>query len=199
MSLQKYLALLKTIELGSMSRAAEEIGYTQPAISKMISDLENEWGVELLHRNRSGIEVTSATKYILPILKEISSSCAELNYCIGELQGTHAGLIRIGAFASIVDTCLPQMIRQFQSEYPRVDFDLKVSEQYNEIEEWILQGRVDCGFVSTPTIHDLQTTFFKRDELIAVLPETHAFAAAPYFPISQIEKEPSLILKEDVE
>ncbi len=198
-SLQKYQALLKTIELGSMSRAAEQIGYTQPAISKMIADLETEWGIELLRRNRSGIEVTSAAKYILPVLKEISANCTELRYYIDELHGNHTGLIRIGAFASIVDSCLPQMIRQFQQDYPQIDFELKVSEEYAEIEDWIIQGRVDCGFVSTPTIHDLQTTFFKRDELIAVLPENHALAGASYFPVSQLAEDPGLILKEEID
>lgn len=46
MSLQKYAALLKTIELGSISRAAEQMGYTQSAVSRMIMDLEEEWDLE---------------------------------------------------------------------------------------------------------------------------------------------------------
>jgi len=69
MSFQKYMALLKTVELGSISRAAEQMGYTQSAISRMISDLENEWQVELLHRGRGGIEMTSAGQQLLPLLQ----------------------------------------------------------------------------------------------------------------------------------
>ena len=53
MSLQKYAALLKTVELGSISLAAEQMGYTQSAVSRMILDLEKEWGVELLYRSRA--------------------------------------------------------------------------------------------------------------------------------------------------
>ena len=48
MSLQKYTALLKTVELGSISRAADQMGYTQSAVSRMIADLESEWDMELL-------------------------------------------------------------------------------------------------------------------------------------------------------
>ena len=44
MSLQKYVAFLKTVELGSISLAAEQMGYTQSAVSRMILDLEKEWG-----------------------------------------------------------------------------------------------------------------------------------------------------------
>ena len=54
MSLQKYTALLKTVELGSISRAAEEMGYTQSAVSRMIADLEDQWGLDLLRRSRAG-------------------------------------------------------------------------------------------------------------------------------------------------
>ena len=54
MSLQKYTALLKTVELGSISRAAEEMGYTQSAVSRMIADLEEQWGLDLLRRSRAG-------------------------------------------------------------------------------------------------------------------------------------------------
>ena len=53
MSLQKYVAFLKTVELGSISLAAEQMGYTQSAVSRMILDLEKEWGMELLHRSRA--------------------------------------------------------------------------------------------------------------------------------------------------
>lgn len=199
MSIQKYQALLKTAELGNITRAAEQMGYTQPAVSKMISDLEAEWGVTLLQRNKSGIQVTSATKYLLPILKAISEDCAELEYCIGELRGQRTGLVRVAAFASVVDNCIPQIIRRFQSSYPDINIDLRISENYLEIENWIMKGEVDCGFVSAPTTYDLDLSFYKQDELIAVLPADHPLAEASYFPVAQLEREPSIILKEVVD
>ena len=54
--IHKYLAYLKTIETGSITQAAAELGYTQSAVSRMIADLEEHWDVPLLTRNRSGIE-----------------------------------------------------------------------------------------------------------------------------------------------
>ena len=67
MSLQKYNALLKTVELGSISQAAEQMGYTQPAVSRMILDLEKEWNIELLRRSQSGLEVSSVCQRLLQI------------------------------------------------------------------------------------------------------------------------------------
>lgn len=55
MAVHKYSAFLKVIELGSISKAADELGYTQSAVSRMIADLENEWGLMLLKRSREGL------------------------------------------------------------------------------------------------------------------------------------------------
>ena len=71
MSIRKYIAYLKTIETGSITHAASQLGYTQSAISRMIADLEDSWGVTLLTRNRSGIEISSEGLTILPKLQAI--------------------------------------------------------------------------------------------------------------------------------
>ena len=71
MSLQKYAALLKTVELGSISLAAEQMGYTQSAVSRMILDLEKEWGVELLYRSRAGVTASSEGLRLLPLVRSI--------------------------------------------------------------------------------------------------------------------------------
>ena len=60
MNLQKYMALVKTVEYGSFTKAAEMLNYSQSGISRMINDLEKEWKVTLLERGRSesGRQVT---------------------------------------------------------------------------------------------------------------------------------------------
>lgn len=199
MSLQKYAALLKTVEQGSISRAAEQMGYTQSAVSRMITDLEEEWGVELLRRSRAGIEISSVGERLLPILQSIAADCAELEYTVGELHGLHTGLIRVGSFTSVSDLWIPRLLMSFQKMYPNIEFELMNSENYSQIEEWIRHGKVDCGFVSLPTISDLQTSFLKRDMLVAVMPESHPMASVPVFPIERLAGEPFIKLKEDVD
>lgn len=187
MSLQKYIALLKTVELGSISQAAEQMGYTQPAISHMIADLEKEWGVELLRRSRAGLEISSACQKLLPILRVIQSDCEELDFTVGEFHGIHTGLVRVGLFTSVADMWLPGLLKSFQQLYPDIEFNLVNIDAYTEIEDWIRRGKVDCGFVSMPTVNDLNTHFLMRDELVAVLPPDHPLADAEEFPIEQLE------------
>ena len=99
--IHKYLAYLKTIETGSITQAAAELGYTQSAVSRMIADLEEHWDVPLLTRNRSGIEISSEGTQLLPILQSIVKGQEELSFAVGELHGLQNGLIRVGAFTSM--------------------------------------------------------------------------------------------------
>ena len=201
MSLQKYLALLKTVELGSISLAAEQMGYTQPAVSRMIADLEAQWQVDLLRRNRSGLEPSAACLQLLPILRSLQADCDALNFAVSEIHGAHTGLVRVGIFTSVADMWIPGLMKSFRQQYPKIEFELINMDSYVEIESNIRQGKVDCGFVRLPTVHDLQVHFLMRDELVAVLPPDHPLADAPVFPVAQLADAPFIRLreKEDLE
>ncbi|MCI6966296.1 LysR family transcriptional regulator [bacterium] len=199
MSLQKYTAFLKTVELGSLSLAAEQMGYTQPAVSRMIQDLEREWGMELLHRSRAGVELSSVGQHLLPLIRSIVADCEELEFAINELHGLHTGLIRVGTFTSVANMWIPSLLVSFQKLYPGIEFTLMNSENYSEIEDWIQHGKIDCGFVNLPTVTDLQVRFLKRDTLVAVLPPDHPMAESPVFPIAQLQDELFIKLKEDTD
>ena len=68
--LLKYLAFIKTVEQGSFTRAARELDYAQSSISKMVADLESEWGMTLLERSKSGVCLTSAGEQVMPFLRK---------------------------------------------------------------------------------------------------------------------------------
>ena len=87
MSIRKYIAYLRTVETGSITQAANELGYTQSAVSKMISDLEQDWQVKLLTRNHSGIEISSDGMVLLPTIREIVKDYEDLNFAVSELHG----------------------------------------------------------------------------------------------------------------
>ncbi len=196
MSLQKYTALLKTVELGSISLAAEQMGYTQPAVSRMIADLEKEWNVELLRRSRAGLEPSSICLQLLPTLRAIQADCEALNFTIAEFHGAHTGLVRVGIFTSVADMWIPILLKSFQQQYPNIEFDLINMESYAEIENSIRHGKVDCGFVRLPTVNDLQARFLMRDELVAVLPPNHPLVDATVFPVAELDGIPFIKLRE---
>ena len=78
-----------------------------------------------------------------------------------------AGLIRIGTFSSVATHWLPNIIKKFQEDYPNIDYELLLGD-YTEIESWITEGRVDCGFLKLPTLPEFEAIFLEDDQLRCV-------------------------------
>lgn len=194
MDIQKYLVFLKTVEYGSFTKAAEMLGYSQSGISRMIHDLETEWKLALLERGRGGVRLTSDGVKLLPYVQNIYREYERLQVQVEELNGLESGLIRIGTFSSVATHWLPGIIKEFQRDYPNIDYELLVGD-YGEIEEWILEGRVDCGFLPLPVQSDLEEIFSRQDELLAVLPVDHPLAECERFPMEALCEEPFLLLE----
>lgn len=194
MNLQKYLAFVKTVEYGSFTKAAEILNYSQSGISRMIADLEKEWGVALLERGKSGVKPTSDGLKLLPYAQTLCSDFEKLQMQVDELNGLQSGLIRIGTFSSVATHWLPNIIKEFQKDYPNIDYELMLGD-YTEIEEWIHDGRVDCGFLRLPTHADFETIFLEQDRLMAVIPEDHPLADCEKFPVTALCGEPFMLLE----
>lgn len=196
MNIQKYVAFVKTVEYGSFTKAAEVLNYSQSGISRMIHDLEQEWNIALLERSRAGVKLTSDGLKLLPYAKSVCEEYQKLQMQVDELNGMQSGLIRIGVFSSAATHWLPNIIKKFQSDYPNIDYELLLGD-YTEIEEWILQGRVDCGFVRLPTRHNLETIFLEQDQLLAILPEDHPLAGCDTFPVTALQNDPFMLLEKE--
>ncbi|MCM3781925.1 LysR family transcriptional regulator [Neobacillus mesonae] len=193
-NIQKYLALIKTVEYGSFTRAAEVLNYSQSGISRMINDLESDWKISLLERDRSGVRLTSEGLKVLPYAKSVCNEYEKLQSQIDELHGLQSGIIRIGTFSSVATHWLPNIIKAFQKEYPNIDYELLLGD-YTEIESWILEGRVDCGFLRLPTQAKLDTIFLEEDKLLVILPENHSLADCESFPVKALGEDPFMLLE----
>lgn len=194
MNIQKYMAFVKAVEYGSFTKAAEALNYTQSGISRMINDLELEWGVSLLGRGRSGVSLTSDGLKLLPQIKRICNEHEILMMQIEDLHDIESGMIRIGTFSSVATHWLPHIIKIFQKNYPKIDFELLLGD-YTEIESWILEGRVDFGFLRLPTKTEFETIFLEQDRLLVVIPQDHPLVNCDKFPINGLLNSPFMLLE----
>lgn len=172
MNIQKYIAFVKTVQLGSFTKAAQLLNYSQSGISRMIHDLEKDWGVTLLERNRAGLRLTSDGLNIFPLAEELSEKYQHLQNRLEELTDLQTGTIRIGTFSSVATHWLPEWITHFNQKYSAIEFELLLGD-YQEIEQWIIEGRVDFGFLRLPTISPLTSIPLKSEAFLAVLPNDH--------------------------
>ena len=193
-SILKYFAFIKTVEYGSFTKAGEAIGYTQSGISRMIHDLENEWNIVLLERSRAGVSLTSEGTKLLPYARSVCSEYEKLQAQVDDINDLQSGFIRIGTFSSVATHWLPNIIRKFQSDYPNIEYELLLGD-YTEIEDWIAQGRVDCGFIRLPTRPEFETIFLDRDRLLAVIPEGHPLSGCDKFPVASLCDDPFMLLE----
>ncbi len=195
MSIRKYIAYLRTVETGSITQTANELGYTQSAVSKMIADLESEWNVRLLNRGRSGIELTSEGLTLLPAIRAVVKEYNDLGFAVSELHGFQSGLLRIGSFTSLSTSVLPDLLKTFHEKRPNIRIQL-LNGEYEEVGGWLRRGAVDCAFLALPAAPEFETTFLLRDSFVAILPEGHPLADEPVFAVKNLAETDFVKLNE---
>lgn len=192
-ALIKFRAFLTAAHLGSFTRAGEALGYSQSGISRMISDLEREWGVKLLERDRGGVRLTSEGHELAPAVQAVFDEYGKLQARIDSMSGLESGLIRIGTVTSVATHWLPNIIKRFRQDYPNIDYEI-TTRGYSEVERMIAEGQVDCGFVRLPTRPSFDTIFLGHDELKVVMAADHPMANVDRFPIRALGDYPFMTI-----
>ncbi|WP_433939501.1 LysR family transcriptional regulator [Paenibacillus lautus] len=192
MSINKFKVLLKVVELGSLTKAAEVMGFTQSGVSHMINSLEDEFGFSLLIRNRSGAKLTTNGEEIVKTMREILKWNEHLEQQVASIHGIELGTIHIGTFTSVGVHWLPGIIQDFQRDYPHIEIRL-VEGDYREIEDWIAEGKIDCGFLSLPTWDIFDAILLHQDPMLVLLPMEHPLSSEDSITLTQIENEPFIM------
>lgn len=193
--MNRYLALQKIVDLGSFSRAAEALGYTQSAISQMIQSLENELSFKLVNRSRTGARLTQEGAELYPYIQRLIYQYLAMEEKSKEIRGLETGVVRMGTLASISVHWLPKLLKEFQAQYPKVEFVIHQGD-YTSMQEWIKTGAVDFGFVNPQAVTGIETLVLKEGAMLAVLPENHPLAQREVVPLELLAAEPFILLEE---
>lgn len=196
MNVDKYMVFLKTVELGSLTKAGEELKYTQSGISHILNSLEKECGMRLLERDRSGVYLNSTGKMLYPYIKKVCECHQQLSEVIDTLLSLKSGTIRIGTMTSISTSWLPKLLQTFCEIYPNIKFQMLCGE-YSDIEKWIRHGEVDMGFIKEPVMNDLTVYPLEKDEMMVILPIGHPLAKLKAIPHEELEKYPFILYIDD--
>ena len=195
--MQKYIALLKVIQVGSFTKAADLLGYTQPALSQMIASLEKELSIKILYRSRYGIQLTPEGERLYPAIQESVLQYEAMQRQADEIRGLDSGIVRIGTVSSVSCHWLPGIIRAFWQKHPNIQIVLHQGD-YTSIPEWVRTGAVDFGFVNPHAVKGMETTIIKSGEFRAVLPKNHPLSGKKLLVLEDLAEEPFLLLEEGV-
>lgn len=193
--MDKYSILNKVVECGSLTRAAEELGCTQSAVSHCLAGLEEEFGFSLLKRGHGGVSLTSEGEKIMPSVRAIINSYEQLEQNVSSIRGLNSGTVRIGAFTSVAVHWLPGILKRFQTDFPNVEFRL-LNGDYHDVEQWLEDGSIDVGFVNVPCSLKCEVITLMEDRLLAILPKNSKYASYPRFPLIECETESFISLLE---
>lgn len=196
MNVSKYQLFLKTVECGSFSKAAEKLNFTQPGVSHAVQSLEDELGVKLLSRHRGGVTLTADGRALLPQIQVLCSVYHKLSQSAADLRGLNIGLVKVATFSSVSAQWLPSILKSFGEKYTNIEFDVLTGDYYEQIENWIQTGEVDCGFLRLPSLKKLHVYPLHIDELQVIVPNNHPAAQEEVFPMELLASEPFIQLEE---
>ena len=144
MDVQKLMALAAIVEIGSMTRAAEQLGYTQAGLTYMMNSLENELGLCLLDRSHSGVRLSESGRQLMPEIRRFLRSYDSLEAAIQSCKEAQSSTLRIAAVDSVSQRWLPEAIARLRAEYPHVHVSI-ASESPMVINSWMKDGSVDLA------------------------------------------------------
>ena len=192
MNIKKYEAFVRAVELGSLSKAAEELGYTQSGISHMMQSLEEEVGFSLLKRTSTGIAPNGEGALLLPLIRQLLADNESLHQYIEQIKGGDTGRIRIACCASVASCWLPRVIKSFEKEFPHVSIQI-MEGNAQAIEQMMEQREADLCIYAEGVHRSFEWIPLCKDPLMALMPMGHPLAKKKWISFEQLAKEEMII------
>ena len=175
MQIPQLEAFAETARLGNVSRAADSLSVTQPALSARLHGLETDLGVELFVRGARGMALTDAGRALLPYAQRTLAQLLEGRKAVEELRQGKVGELVVAAAPAVSTYYLPAVLKAFQTSHPRVRMGVRTGHT-EEVLEMVLRREADVG-VGRPIRHPNATLIaLFDDELLLVAARHHPFA-----------------------
>ena len=181
-------AFLYAVETGSFSGAAKILNYTPSGVSQLVTALESELGISLLHRNRKGVLPTASGESLLPAVREFLQQENRIFQLASQMNDLLVGSVTIAAYSSIASHWLPSVIRAFQKDYPQIQIHLMEGIR-QDVTQWLDEKKADFGLISYQTSMPYDWIPLADDPMLAVLPKDHPLATQTAYPLENCAKE----------
>ncbi|MCD9873692.1 LysR family transcriptional regulator [Streptomyces guryensis] len=178
------------------TRAAERLYVSQPALSKQIRALERQLGVELLRRDRHGVELTAAGSALLPHARRVLEAWAQGASVMAETRAEQRGTLVVGMSNSPGrGGLLPAIRSRFTAAHPEAAVRLR-QVSWDDPTAGLADGDTDMAFVwlPLPGQHRYAWTVVAEEPRLVALPDTHPLASRPEIDFTDLAEEPFLAL-----
>ncbi len=173
---------------GSVSRAAEALFVTQPALTARLKSLESQVGAQLFVRTGRGVRLSEAGHAFLPYAQRALEAVSEGRRLVGEVARGGAGELALGAAPAVSTYVLPAILERFHLEHPNVRLAVRTGHS-EEVLDLVLHEQVQIGLVRALRHPEIESVPLYEDELVLVANPAHRFAAAGEIAVEEMSEE----------
>ena len=197
-NLELYRVFYTVAKCGSLTRAAQELFISQPAVSQSIKQLEGQLGIPLFNRTHRGMEIAAGGKLIFKQVEEALDILEKAESKLTEMHSAAVGTIRIGATDGIFSNILADKIVQFNAEYPAVKIELITGTSPETLTQ-LKENKCDIGFINLPIedkdVHFTRTVAHLSD--IFVAGEKFSHLKGKELGLSALQEYPLIMIEEN--
>jgi DNA-binding transcriptional LysR family regulator len=182
-------AFQAVMEAGSVTAAAERMLITQPAVSRLIRDLEQGLGFELFERRKGRLTATVEARFLHEEVQRSFMGLDKIIQIAGDIRTLNAGSLRIAAMPALAYALLPRVIGKFSAAHPNVGISLQIRSSAKVL-EWIASQQFDVGFAATQQTHlAVEQEPLLDARFVTVLPARHRLRDKPLITPRDLENE----------
>ncbi|WP_127581688.1 LysR family transcriptional regulator [Paenibacillus koleovorans] len=197
MDLRQLNYFLEVAQHASFSKASQSIHLSQPTLSKMVRNLEEELGVVLFNRSTRKVELTEAGKVVQAHAQTVVSASQQLLAAVMDLTEMKKGQFTLGLPPVIGASFFPKVIAEFHQQYPDIDIRL-VEEGGKRIEQLLHEGAIDLGVVVLPVDETrFEVVPILERVLKLVVPPDHRLAKRRKVKLNELQQESFILFRQE--
>jgi DNA-binding transcriptional LysR family regulator len=183
------------VDAGNFTRAGQRLHVSQSAISRQISMLEDELGVQILLRSNKEVALTEAGRTLLRHCHRIFRDLEEASSEVAQNGQTGRGTLRVGGGMSVCTYLLPHILKEYKTRYPNVQLTVTTGTTEPTIQK-IRNNEIDVGVLSLPVDYpDLQVEFTFREEMVLVMSPNHPLSRKEQINVKDLENTPLILFE----
>ena len=180
---------------GNFTKAADQLGIAQSALSTSIKKLEQQLGLKLVNRTERQMSLTAEGQVLLRHAKIILEDVEQAEQELQELKGLASGVIKFGAPAMLASYFLPDALEQFKKAYPGIQINIHEAGTAT-LAQMLVNGELDLALIRGDREHEqIRQSLLAQDQIAACVPISHPFAKRSAITLDEFCQQPLVLFK----
>lgn len=195
MDLKRLHYFTELARTGNFTKAADQLGIAQSALSISIQKLEHQLGLKLINRAERQMSLTADGQVLLRHAKRILEDVDQAQKELRELKGLESGVINFGVSAMLGSYYLPDTLAQFKQNYPGIHIHIHEAGTAT-LEKMLLDGQLDLALIRSDRSHEqIRHITLAKEQIVACVPSHHPFAGQGSITLEQFCQQPLVLFR----